>query len=141
VVEDCPADVDLLLLAFQRAAVSHPVDVVHTAKDAIAYLASADPLPALVMLDVNLPDMPGFEVLRVLRRDQWLAKIPVVVFTSQPKTGDLQHALMLGANSFMPKPLGFSEFLRNVESIKKLWLSSDSLSRGAPASSVSTGVT
>jgi CheY-like chemotaxis protein len=68
--------------------------------------------------------MPGFEVLRVLRGDQRLAKIPVVVFTSQLKTGDLQHALMLGADSFMSKPLDFSEFVRDVESIKKRWLCS-----------------
>jgi DNA-binding response OmpR family regulator len=83
VVEDCPADVDLLLLAFQRAAVSHPADVVHNAKDAIAYLASADPLPALVILDVNLPDMPGFEVLRVCAVINGLQKFPLS--SSRPK--------------------------------------------------------
>ena len=123
VVDDCAADGDQLQLAFERAAVSHPVDVVHKARDAISYLAGANPLPALVLLDLNLPDMPGFELLRLLRRDRRFTKIPVVVFTALEKTGDLQHALMLGANSFMPKPPGFSEFVQDVENIKNLWLS------------------
>jgi CheY-like chemotaxis protein len=124
-VDNSAADVDQLQLAFERAALPHSVDVVHKARDAISYLASADPPPALVLLDLNLPDMPGFELLRLLRRDRRFTKIPVVVFTAREKTGDLQHSLMLGANSFLPKPLSCSEFVEDVESIKSLWLLSD----------------
>ena len=122
-VDDSAADVELLLLAFKRAAVFHPVDAVHTAKDAIKYMAATATPPTLVILDLNLPDMPGFEVLRHLRQDPRLKEVPIIVFTSLEKTGDLERALSLGATSFRGKPLSLCEFVQDVETIRDTWLS------------------
>jgi len=123
VIDDSAADVELLLLAFKRAAVSALVDAVHTAKDALDYIATTAALPTLVMLDLNLPDMPGFEVLRLLRQDSRLKEVPILVFTNLEKTGDLERALSLGATSFRGKPLSLCEFVQDVETVRDTWLS------------------
>jgi two-component system, response regulator len=68
-------------MAFRREGITHAVDVVPTGREAIAYLAAADPLPALVLLDLKLPDVPGFELLRILRGDAKLKDLPLVVLT------------------------------------------------------------
>jgi CheY-like chemotaxis protein len=123
VVDDSAEDVELLLLAFKRAAVSALVDAVYTAKGAINYIATTAALPTLVMLDLNLPDMPGFEVLRLLRQDPRLNEVPILVFTNLERTGDLERALSLGATSFRAKPLSLCEFVQDVEAIRDTWLS------------------
>ena len=122
VVEDSAADVELLQLAFKRAAVSHPVDAVHTGKEAINYIATTAIPPALVIVDLNLPGMPGFELLRLLRQDPRLKDVPIIVFTTLEKPGDLERALSLGATSFRAKPLSLCEFVQDVEIIRNTWL-------------------
>lgn len=80
-IDDSKSDVELLVMAFGREGIIHPLDVVPTGREAIAYLAAADPLPALVLLDLKLPDVPGFELLRIFRGDPKLKDLPLIVLT------------------------------------------------------------
>jgi two-component system, response regulator len=119
IVDDSQTDIDLLLLAFQREGVTDSIDAVGTAQHAVAYLAKADPLPALVLLDLKLPDMPGFELLRLLRRDEQLKAVPIIVLTGFENTGDIDRAYQLGANSYLTKPVSFADFQFTIAGLKR----------------------
>src|SRR5688572_29512563 len=109
VVEDCENDVALLHRAFANQSIAHPIDVVHSGREAVGYIANANPLPAVVVLDLRLPDIPGFEVLRILRGDERLKGVPIVVLTALEHPEDATRAYQLGANSFLTKPISFSD--------------------------------
>ncbi|MEJ2678538.1 MAG: response regulator [Gemmatimonadota bacterium] len=73
--------------------------------------------PALVLLDLNLPDIDGTEVLRRIRGDRELAETPIVVISADVTTGRIQSVLGQGARAYLPKPLDVQEFLRVVDEI------------------------
>ncbi|MBS7606449.1 response regulator [Candidatus Bathyarchaeota archaeon] len=79
-------------------------------------------LPSLIILDLKMPKVNGFEVLRELRRDERLRVLPVIVFTSSDRSEDIELAYRLGCNSYIVKPVRFEDFLRVMEEIKRYWL-------------------
>jgi CheY-like chemotaxis protein len=79
-------------------------------------------LPAVVLLDLKMPNMDGLEVLRQIKHAAALKNIPVVVFTSSRERIDLARAYQWGANAYVVKPVGFKEFLAVLQNIKKFWL-------------------
>ncbi len=114
-VEDNADDEALVKRTFERANLKHRLDCLHTGQDAIAYLKGQPPfddrerfpIPDLMLLDIKLPGLSGFEVLRAIRQD-WLPwHLPVVMLTSSDKIQDADQAYKLGANSFLVKPLDF----------------------------------
>src|SRR5882672_1875339 len=114
-VEDSEDDILIIRRAFQTAAIPNPMHVVRDGEAAIAYLSDTGkytlrdeyPLPALVLLDLKLPGMDGFDVLRWIRQTPGLMALRVVVLTSSDNIRDVNTAYQLGANSFMVKDLDF----------------------------------
>jgi len=127
-VENNQDDVLLIMRAFQRAGVKRRVQAVTTGMDAIAYLKgdapfgdrAKCPLPSLVLLDIKMPGMDGFEVLRWIRRQSEFFGLCVVMLTNSDHISDANQAYHLGANSFLVKPLDFqnaAELARSLDTV------------------------
>jgi CheY-like chemotaxis protein len=134
VIEDNNDDVLLIRRAFDRAMVGNPLEFVRSGPEAVAYLngdppfedRTQHPLPGLVLLDIKLPLMDGFEVLKWIRSRADLAPLSVVMLTSSDHIRDVNLAYQLGANSFLVKPLDFwnaAELSRAVQRLlaRKEW--------------------
>ena len=125
-VEDQEADVVLIKRALENSGVSYPVQSVPGGMEALAYLSGDPPfhdrirypLPVLLLLDIRMPTVNGFEVLRWVRHHPEFARLPVAVLTGSAEIEDANRAYKLGANSFMVKPFDFgnsAELCRTVE--------------------------
>jgi two-component system, response regulator len=125
-VEDNPDDVELTLRAFRQHAVSNEVVVARDGAEAVDILLGADgrePLtPVLVLLDLKLPKLGGLEVLQVLRGEPRTALVPVVVLTTSAQDDDVASAYETGANSYIRKPVDFTEFGKVVHQLGMYWL-------------------
>jgi DNA-binding response OmpR family regulator len=116
IVEDDADLVNLTTHWLERAGYG----VQHAADGAAALKAlAADPLPALVLLDVMLPKMDGFEVLRRIRADERTRELPVVMVTSFSRDKDAARGRALGADDYIVKPLMEIDFLKRIEHIVK----------------------
>src|SRR4051812_11872496 len=126
-VDDRQDDVLLALHSFEKAGIKNPTRVVTDGDQAIAYLSGtgtyADrkeyPLPMLILLDLKMPRVDGFEVLKWIRSHPGLAAIPVVVLTSSEDIRDVNLAYRLGANSFLVKPMDFTHFAELTDYISE----------------------
>ncbi len=140
VVEDDPDQAELITRALAVSDLSS-VTVVGTGAEALGALLPDDgsqpsPVPSLVLLDLNLPDMPGIEVLRQLRQTVWLAAVPVVVLTSHRSDEMVKACLAAGANAFVAKAMGFDQFLQSIGRIAAFWSHDNCVLRAPPAQSV-----
>lgn len=130
VVEDRVDDVLLILRAFQKAGLPNPVQVVRNGEEAIAYLSGEGkfrnraeyPLPILVLLDLKLPGMDGFEVLTWIRQQDGIRGIPIVVLTSSNHIKDVNRAYQLGASSFFVKEIDFEGTINFSKLLQDYWL-------------------
>lgn len=127
-VEDNPDDVALALRAFHKSSVKTRLVVARDGVEALEYLlgdarrATVPELPAVVLLDLKLPKINGFEVLKRLRRETRTARLPVVVLTSSREDRDLDRIYRLGANSYICKPVDFDRFQTVVGTLGNYWL-------------------
>lgn len=129
-VEDDPDDEALTLRALRRAHVDSTIVVARDGAEALDYLfatgahAGRDPhaLPQVVLLDLKLPKVDGLEVLRRLRADARTSWLPVVILTSSSEEEDRIAGYRLGANSFVRKPVDFSNFAAAVGQVGLYWL-------------------
>ena len=129
-VEDNPDDVELTRLAFAEAGAPHRLHVLSDGAEAVDYLLrrgrhaarEAADLPALVLLDLNLPRLDGREVLQAIRADDTTRCLPVVVLTTSAEPGDVDKAYALGANSYIQKPVEFDRFVEVVRQVGRYWL-------------------
>lgn len=128
-VEDNPDEADLAMRAFETGAARPVVVVASDGVEALDYLfgtgvhASRPPtLPAVVLLDLKLPRIDGLEVLRRLRADERTRTLPVVILTSSLRSEDLERGYALGANSYVRKPVQFSQFVETAETLGTYWL-------------------
>src|SRR5689334_4351217 len=130
VVDDSEDDVLLIQKAFRNAGLTYPIQIVNSGEEAVAYLQgdlhfanrSEYPLPALVLLDLKMQGLSGFDVLQWIRQQPTLSNLRVVVLTSSDHIRDVNEAYQLGANSFMVKPSDFENYQAMSESIKDYWL-------------------
>ena len=127
-IEDNPADAELATLAFRRARFANPVKVIGDGREALDYLLPharagrrKTSLPQLILLDLNLPTVPGLEVLRRLKRDARTREIPVIVLTVSAQAGDLAQCHRLGAAAYINKPLGFENFGQVTAQLSFTW--------------------
>jgi CheY-like chemotaxis protein len=128
--EDTEDDVLLIRRALFKGGVSNPVQVVRNGAEAISYLKGEAeftdrdeyPLPELMLLDLKMPIVDGFEVLRWVRRQPLLAALRVLVLTSSDSLRDVNLAYRLGANSFLVKPFEFEDCLQLGQAIREYWL-------------------
>lgn len=105
-VEDDPNDVTIALRAFRRHGLEDRVAVASDGEAALAYVRGRNGhavLPRVVFLDVKMPRMDGWEVLRELRADERTEHLPVVMVSSSSRSGDVRESYRLGANSFLVK--------------------------------------
>jgi CheY-like chemotaxis protein len=129
-VEDDPNDVVLMSLAFNRARLANPLRVVHDGEEAVSYLSGKGiyhdrdhyPLPFLVLLDLRMPRMDGFEVLAWIRSQSQFRELPVVVLTSSAEQPDAIKAFKLGANSYLVKPAQFEDLVQLMRRLQGYWL-------------------
>jgi two-component system response regulator len=133
-VEDREDDVELTLRAFHKTRLFNEVAVARDGADALDYLFSEGRhagrvgIPAVVLLDLNLPKISGLEVLRRMRADVRTRRLPVVVLTSSGEEQDVVASYDLGANSFVQKPVDFTQFAIAAHQLGLYWLV---LNRGA----------
>ncbi len=123
-VEDNPMDLDLTLRAFSKKKFSNQVHVARDGEEALAFIPrweAGEALPAVILLDINLPKINGLEVLRQLKAHERFRRIPVVVLTSSREDKDLKTAYDLGVNSYIEKPVSFNKFMEVAEQIELYW--------------------
>lgn len=125
-VEDNPDDEELTRLAFQESRLLNEVVVVRDGAEALDYLLDPNGkghvLPNLVLLDLKLPKVDGLEVLRRLRQAPRTRLLPVVVLTTSKEESDLVNSYNLGCNSYIRKPVVFTEFIEAVRQLGMYWL-------------------
>lgn len=129
-VEDEENDALLLKLAFKRAGVRQPLQVVTDGKQAVNYMwgegAYSDrarfPLPCLILLDLNLPQMNGLSVLERLRTEERFAALPVLIFSSSEHPADMSKTKQLGADDYLVKPTHVEQFVKLAQNIRERWL-------------------
>lgn len=129
-VEDNPDDEVLTLRALQKSNIMNEVVVARDGVEALDYLfatgayAERDPgrMPEFVLLDLKLPKVSGLEVLRRLRADERTKLLTVVVLTSSNEGRDILESYRLGANSYIRKPVDFTEFIEAVRQLGLYWL-------------------
>ena len=139
-VEDDPNDILLMERAVRKAGLSHAMKTARDGEQAVDYLsgeaAFADrglhPLPALILLDLKLPKLSGFEVLKWLRGQPELRRIPVIVLTSSKEKHDIAHAYELGANAYLIKPAVFNDLVDLVKIIFSFWIIANHFSDVTP---------
>ncbi|HXT12679.1 MAG TPA: response regulator [Candidatus Angelobacter sp.] len=124
-VEDDPNDTLLFQHACQKAGVVFNLQAVSDGDQAIAYLRGMDsfsdrakhPMPKLILLDLKMPRISGFDVLSWLRSEGLLKAVPVVVLTSSNHDADVKRAYALGAKSYLVKPVGFEALVELVKTL------------------------
>ena len=129
-VEDNANDEALTQRAFKKANIANKVVVARDGAQALDYLfargdfAARDPgeIPQVILLDLNLPKVGGLDVLRAIRADARTKLLPVVVLTSSKQDRDLVDGYSLGANSYVVKPVDFSQFSEAVRQLGLYWL-------------------
>ena len=129
-VEDNPDDEALTCRSLLKEPLPLEIVVVRDGQQVLDWLFGAgefrgrdvSELPALVLLDLKLPRVDGFEALERIRADPRTARVPVVVFTSSAEVRDIVRSYELGANSYVCKPVGFPEFSDTVRTLGRYWL-------------------
>lgn len=129
-VEDNEDDAFLIELSFQKARIVNSLRTVRTGEQAVAYLGgegvyadrAAYPLPRLLLLDLKLPGIDGFEVLRWIRQRPELSHLHVAVVTASGDVREANLAFRSGANSFIIKPVDFMRFAQFSEALAGCWL-------------------
>jgi CheY-like chemotaxis protein len=129
-VEDNPDDEELTLLALEQGGITNEVIVAHDGVEALDYLfgtgiyAQRDTsiMPALILLDIQLPRINGLEVLHRLRSDDRTKLLPVVILTTSNEQQDLINSYTLGCNSYIRKPVDYDRFLIAMQQLGMYWL-------------------
>lgn len=126
-VEDDPGDVLMTQEAFKDYKIANNLNVVTNGEDAISYLRREGPyadavLPDLVLLDLNLPRRDGREVLRDIKGDPELRRIPIVVLTTSDAEDDVLASYELHANAYVRKPVDFDQFVAAVRSVDDFFI-------------------
>jgi two-component system response regulator len=126
-VEDNPDDEFLTRDALRTGGIKHDVVVARDGAEAVDWIfaregSDAARSPDLVLLDLKLPKMSGFDVLERIRNDVRTRGLPVVILTSSSEIQDIQRSYLEGANSYVRKPVNFPEFVRAVQALGVYWL-------------------
>ena len=134
-VEDNPGDVRLVKEVMKDAKVANSLHVAEDGEEAMAMLRregkySGSVRPDLILLDLNLPGKDGREVLREIKTDENLRRIPVVVLTTSSAEEDIIRSYSDYANSYITKPINLNQFINVVKSIENFWLTIVKLPNG-----------
>jgi CheY-like chemotaxis protein len=126
-VEDNPGDVRLTIEALKEGKVNNNLHITSDGVEALAYLRKEEPFveavrPDLILLDLNLPKMDGRELLEIIKGDEDLRRIPVVILTTSGAEEDILKTYNLHANCYITKPVNLDQFIKVVNSIEDFWM-------------------
>ena len=121
--EDNPDDVLITQRMWMKASVSKPLIAVNDGEEALKFLRKQGkyvdaPTPSLLLLDLKMPRIDGFQVLETMKNDDTLKDIPVIVLTSSERREDMERAIKLGCERYIVKPINLDGFLKTIEEIK-----------------------
>lgn len=129
-VEDNSVDAELAIKALRKGGAAGAIHVLNDGANALEYFfgmgkfkgRSTKILPSLVLLDLMIPKVSGFEVLELIRANKHTQYIPVVVFSSSSVMEDIEKAYRLGANAFIVKPIDFEAYSELMKSVAQFWI-------------------
>lgn len=126
-VEDNEGDIELTELAFEQSSMASRLSVAHNGIAALDFLMKRNgledaPTPDIILLDLNMPRMDGKAFLDVLKREESLRTIPVIVFTSSSAPKDIAEAYLKYANSYIIKPFSLEEYAQVVKQVEDFWI-------------------
>jgi CheY-like chemotaxis protein len=126
--EDNPNDVELTMSALQECRLANEVEVVNDGAEALDYIYRrgkyadrANGLPGVLLLDLKMPKVDGLEVLRQVKSDPSLRRMPIVMLTSSREEQDLIRSYDLGVNAFVVKPVDFAQFVEAIRHLGVFW--------------------
>lgn len=128
-VEDNPDDIMITQRALKEAKVINKLWIVRDGQEALDFLQhkgnyeepSNSPKPGIIILDINLPKINGLEVLKIIKQDPNLKRIPTVILTVSRRDEDIVKGYNYGCNSFIQKPVEFEKFVEAVKLIGLYW--------------------
>jgi CheY-like chemotaxis protein len=127
-VEDDPGDIEMTINALSENNIANEVVIARDGVEALDYIycrgafsSRQDVNPIVILLDLKMPKMDGFQVLNQLKSDEQLRSVPVVVLTSSDDANDLEECYKLGVNAYVVKPVRFSKFVEAVKGIGVFW--------------------
>jgi CheY-like chemotaxis protein len=140
-VEDDSGDVELTREALRDSKLTLKLHVVEDGEKALQFMRREKPYedmprPDLVLLDLNLPRIDGREVLKIVKADEKLRDIPIVVVTTSDAEADIVRSYNLGANCYITKPIGLDQFLNVVKALEDFWFTVVKLPSGKQAGSL-----
>jgi chemotaxis family two-component system response regulator Rcp1 len=126
-VEDNPADVRLTFKAFRMGKLQNRLCSVQDGEQALAFLRREDPYwdaarPDIILLDLNMPNMDGREMLAEIKKDPCLMTIPVIVLTTSEAEQDILQSYRLHANCYITKPVTMDRFIKVIGAIEDFWI-------------------
>jgi two-component system response regulator len=121
-VEDTEDDIELTKRALKKNRLTNPLVVARDGQEALDYLFGDEELPAIILLDLQLPKVGGLEVLRRLKADPRTRLIPIIILTSSREERDVVDGYTNGANSYIRKPVDFDQFTEAVRQLGLYWL-------------------
>jgi CheY-like chemotaxis protein len=125
--EDSPDDILITKRAWKKGNIKNKLYIVNNGEETLDFLYKKGeyvdaPSISLMLLDLNMPKMNGFEVLEAIKKDTGLKSIPVIVLTTSNRDEDIQRAYYLGCNSYIVKPVNYDNFLKAVLEIQRYWI-------------------
>ena len=128
-VEDNEDDYEATSRAFKKANLSNPIVWCKSGRDALDFLkregaykdASQGSRPGLVLLDLNMPGMDGRKTLEVIKKDETLKRIPVIILTTSADERDVLACYQMGANTYVQKPVSFDALIEAIKRLKEYW--------------------
>ena len=128
-IEDNPDDIQITQRAFKEAKVINKIWIARDGQEALDFLKhqgqyqdpQVSPKPGLILLDINLPKVNGLEVLKAIKEEEDLKRIPTVILTVSQRDEDIVKGYNYGCNSFIQKPLEFEKFVEVVKEISLYW--------------------
>jgi two-component system response regulator len=139
-VDDNEADVKITVRAFKQIKWRNNLFVVTNGQECLDFLRHNGtyqerdkfPLPDIILLDINMPVMDGFQVLTALKADEQLHPIPVIMLSASNNEQDVLRSYSLGASSFIQKPVAYEDFVKVVEGFTFYWRMLNRLPRRKP---------
>lgn len=127
-VEDNEGDIVLTLEALKEARIINAVDVVRDGEQALQFLRKEEPYnenhtPDIIFLDINLPKVDGTEVLSIIKNDEHLKVIPVIMLTTSDAENDIMSSYSNHANCYITKPVDIEKFMEVIQMVKNFWIS------------------
>ncbi|WP_045736835.1 response regulator [Xanthomonas sp. MUS 060] len=126
--EDSPADAEMAMDALRDARLANPIVHVEDGVEAMdyllrrgAYAKREEGMPAVLLLDIKMPRLDGLEVLRLVRSDESLKRLPVVILSSSREESDLARSWDLGVNAYVVKPVDVDQFFTAVKTLGTFW--------------------